>query len=265
MNHAQVSRIPLSIDVVDCIVFWTKDPINMLNKISTLDEMGYRYYFQFTLTPYGVDIEHNLRDKSEIIKTFTQLSKKIGKERIIWRYDPIVLNHTLTIGYHIEIFEIMCKQLCEYTDICTISFVDIYSKFDKAIKDKLIKEITQSEMIQLAAGFSEIGNKYKIELRTCAEIIDLLDHGIRPASCIDKRTIERICGYAIDVKADTNQRKNCGCLKSIDIGAYNTCRNGCVYCYANYSDASIKKNSSKHSPYSDILIGAVGADQNVIG
>ena len=264
MNHAQISRITLSSDVVDCTVFWTKDPANMLGKLPFLDKMGYKYYFQFTLTPYGKDIERSLRDKSLIIETFMHLSKIIGKDRVLWRYDPIILNDKLTINYHHEMFEALCRQLCNYTNVCTISFVDMYSKLDKAVKGNMIREITESEMIQLATIFSEIGCKYGLELRACSEKVDLSSYGIYPASCIDKSTIEKACGYTIDVKSDANQRTGCGCIQSIDIGVYNTCKNGCVYCYANYSNTSVEKNCAKHNPYSDILIGTVGLNEKII-
>ena len=264
MNHAQISRISLSPDVVDCIVFWSKDPANMLDKLPLLDDMGYKCYFQFTLTPYGKDIERNLRDKSLIIETFIQLSETIGKDRVLWRYDPIILNDTLTIDYHQEMFDDICRQLCIYTNVCTISFVDMYSKLDRAIKGNIIREITELEMNQIAAVFSEIANKYSLELRACSEKIDLLSYGILPASCIDKRTIEKICGYTIDAKSDTNQRIGCGCMQSIDIGVYNKCKNGCIYCYANYSDTSVENNCAEHNPYSEILIGTVGLDEKIV-
>jgi hypothetical protein len=97
MNPAQVSRLTLSPDTVDCIVFWTKDPLPLLDKLPILDDLGYHYYFQFTLTPYGKDIERGLRDKKGIISTFRQLSSYLGKDRVIWRYDPIIINDELII------------------------------------------------------------------------------------------------------------------------------------------------------------------------
>ena len=130
MNHTQVSKIPLSSDVVDCIVFWTKDPKNMLTKLEMLEEMEYKYYFQFTLNPYGNDIEKNLRKKIDIEDTFIFLSKTIGKERVLWRYDPIILNDYLTIGYHKEQFKRLCERLYNYTKNVTISFVDMYRKLN---------------------------------------------------------------------------------------------------------------------------------------
>lgn len=263
MNHSQVSKIILTPEVIDCIVFWTKDPINIMDKLTRLDAMGYRYYFQFTLTPYSKDMEQNLRDKKDIINTFILLSQTIGKGKVLWRYDPIILNDTLTMDYHTEMFELLCRQLKNYTDICTISFIDLYSKLNPSIKGRSIREITEPEMLQLAAIFYEIGHSNGIELKACSEKINLSEYGIQPASCIDQRTIERICGYTIASKSDTNQRPGCGCIQSVDLGAYNTCKNGCIYCYANLSEASIKCNYRKHDPHSEILIGNVGADEKI--
>lgn len=263
MNHAQVGKILLSPELIDCIVFWTKDPANMLDKLPLLDAMGYQYYFQFTLTPYGKDIEQNLRDKNEIIKTFIRLSQQIGKNKVLWRYDPIILNDMLLIDYHKKMFEDLCKKLSGYTNICTISFVDVYSKLNKTVTNNLIREITEQEMIQLAIQFSKIGQKYGIQLRACSEKMDLSSYGIFPASCIDKKTIETICGCAIDSKLNANQRNGCGCFPSIDIGAYNSCQNGCLYCYANFSRSAVEKNCLRHNPCADILIGSVRTDEKI--
>jgi hypothetical protein len=264
MNRSQVSRIPLSPEVTDCIVFWTKDPAPLMDSLSVIDSMGYHYYFQFTLTPYGKEIEQNLRDKQDIIQTFITLSKTIGKEKVLWRYDPVILNDSLTIAYHQDMFERLCRQLKGFTEICTISFVDLYTKLNQTVKRKLIREITEDEIYKTAGVFSEIGREHGIEIRACSEKIDLTRFGIKAASCIDKQTIEKICGYTIASKPDSNQRPGCGCIQSIDIGVYNTCKNGCIYCYANHSSASIEDNFAKHNPNSEILIGSVGAEEKII-
>lgn len=275
MNHSQISRINLTPDVIDCIVFWTKDPYSFMDKLPVLDSMGYKYYFQFTLTPYGREMEQNLRDKKDIIRTFISLSEAIGKKKVLWRYDPVILNTYYTFGYHKEMFESLCSQLQDYTEICTISFVDLYSKLKKQIKNVdsksdspdadgfKIRGIPEDEMRKLAANFSEIGKKYGITLRACSEKVDLSEYGIYPASCIDKGTVEKVCGYPIAVKHDTNQRPGCGCIQSIDIGAYNTCRNGCRYCYANHGDTSIIKNFDNHCPNSELLVGAVKDSETI--
>lgn len=115
MNHSQVSKIALSPDVVDCIVFWTKDPVNMLDKLDLIDKLGYLYYFQFTITPYDKSVEKGLRDKEDIINTFRELSCRIGKEKVIWRYDPIIINDMFDFEYHKEQFSRLCSKLGKYT------------------------------------------------------------------------------------------------------------------------------------------------------
>jgi hypothetical protein len=281
MNHAQIGKVLLSPETIDCIIFWTKDPLDMMDKLGQLGTMGFHYYFQFTLTPYdlpydvlsnknhravlpahdlttyGKKIEPNLRDKVEIIKTFQQLSDRLGRHRVLWRYDPIILNDTFTMEYHLDMFKTLCKELSGYTNICTISFVDRYSKLSSKVKEQVVKEITVEQMHRMAVGLVEIARPYGIELRACCETIDLSADGIKPASCIDKDVIEQICGHAITAKKDKSQRPQCGCLQSVDIGAYNTCKNGCVYCYANHSEASIKKNCERHDPNSPMLIGTI--------
>lgn len=261
LNHAQISRIKLSPDNIDCIVFWTKDPANLLDKLSLIDSLGYQYYFQFTLTPYDHEMERNLRDKKNIIAIFQQLSKLIGRDKVLWRYDPIIINTKLSMDYHFVEFEKLCQALCGYTDVCTISFVDSYQKLSKSVKDTIITPISEEQMKQVAAQFVKIAKEYHIKLKACCETIDLSSEEVEPASCIDPRIVEKVCGHPVEGKKDKNQRQGCGCIQSIDIGVYNTCRNGCVYCYANHSDTSIQRNVQKHDPTSDILIGRVGQEE----
>lgn len=256
-NPNQINKIMLSPDFIDCIVFWTKDPLPMLNQLKVLDDMGYHYYFQFTLTPYDKEIERNLRDKKELIRTFQTLSELIGKERVFWRYDPIILNDTITEQYHIQQFTRLCGELKEAAASCTISFVDLYAKLARAVKGNIIREINKDEMQRLAKEFSEISGMNGIELKACCEEMDFTSLGIKPSACIDKEVIERIWGHPTKNKKDYNQRSGCGCVKSVDIGAYNTCKNGCIYCYANHSEASISRNCNKYFPGSDILIPGI--------
>lgn len=260
MNPSQVSRVILSSENVDCIVFWTKDPLPMMNRLTELDSMGYHYYFQFTITPYGNQIERNLRDKKDIMRTFRQLSDRLGKERVIWRYDPILINDELTAGYHIDHFTWLCNELKGYTDQCIISFVDLYSKVSKSAKAGIIGVIAEQEMHDLSRSLSEIGASCGIELRACCEKLDLSEDGVKPAACIDIDSIERICGHPIREKKDKSQRPSCECIQSVDIGVYNTCMNGCLYCYANHSEPSIRKNYLAHNPKSPILVGNLSPD-----
>ena len=253
MNHAQLSRIPLSPETVDAIVFWTKDPQPMLGRLPELDAAGYRYYFQFTLTPYGRTLERGLRDKAEILNTFAALARCIGRERVVWRYDPIILNDTLNVGWHREQFARMCGRLAACTDTVTISFVDLYAK----CRSPLLREITPDEMTELAGFIGETARAHGLRVTACCEKADLTPCGIERAACIDKARLEKLCGGPLALAPDKNQRAGCGCVQSVDIGMYNTCLNGCVYCYANRSPSAAARQHARHDPAAPLLIGGV--------
>ena len=251
MNHAQISKIILTPDIVDCIVFWTKDPLHLMPYLQEIDSMGYSYYFQFTITPYGKELEQNLRPKTQIMDTFIALSERIGKDRVVWRYDPIILNSAMDIPFHMEVFEEMSTKLSSYTDMAVISFVDMYPK----LHTPLVQKIDHDQMPELAAQIARIGLRHGIQVTACCEQIDLSLDGVVRSSCIDRTRIERIIGCPLDVKEDRNQRSGCGCYESIDIGAYDTCGNGCVYCYANRGANAAIRNLERHDPEGEFLIG----------
>jgi hypothetical protein len=250
--------VEITPDVVDCIVFWTKDASNLLPHLDELDDIGYKYYFQFTLTPYGDELEPGLRDKREIEDTFVALSERLGKNRVVWRYDPIVLNDTLDVLYQKTQFARMCEKLAKFIDTVTVSFVDMYAK----LKTPLVREITAEETAELALFVGGTAREHGLRAVACCER-DLSRYGIGRASCIDKARIEEICGYPLKLSADKNQRKGCGCCKSVDIGAYNTCPAGCVYCYANDSSASARRRYVSHNPEGELLTGVVRGGEEI--
>ena len=259
MNIHLISEISLHPDVVDGIVFWTKNPIPMIDRLNELDR--YVYYFQFTLNSYGVDVEPNIPSKKEIIiPAFQKLSKAVGKDRIIWRYDPIFLNEKYTIKYHIKYFKLLAERLSGCTEKCTISFIDLYKNTQRNIAPLHIQTPTNEQIKILMSEFSQIANETGILIDTCSEKIDLEKFGITPAHCIDQARFERLGNYSLKIGKDKNQRQECGCIASIDIGAYNTCKNGCLYCYANFSQKTVYANNKLHDPKSPLLFGSVGQD-----
>lgn len=266
MNPHQVSRIDLSPALVDCIVFWTKNPEPMLARLHELDD--YAYYFQFTLTGYGFDIEPNVpHKKNKMIPVFQRLSNTIGSSRVVWRYDPIFFNDVYTEEYHLRAFEQIADALASYAKRCVISFLDIYAK-NKAAMGKLkvqepVPEDGQedSDHIQklrvFAARLSEIAHRNGMEIATCAEKIDLSDCGIAHSGCIDRTLVEEITGHSVHVGKDKNQRAECGCVESVEVGTYHTCLNGCVYCYANDSREKAERNFKMYHADSPLLCGQI--------
>ncbi|MDC7289258.1 DUF1848 domain-containing protein [Blautia schinkii] len=257
MNFHQISRVNLAPEVIDGIVFLTKNPSPMLSRLDELDK--YTYYFQLTLTPYREDIEPGLPSKRNvIIPSFIELSNRIGADRVIWRYDPVLLNEMYTVEKHFFYFEMLGKLLKGYTRKCIISFVDMYKNTVNNDKELKLQRIKNEDMHSLAKGFSVIAKQYGIELCTCSEQIDLSGYGISHAHCIDKELLEYLGNCPLNVGKDKNQRTECGCVESIDIGAYNSCKNLCKYCYANYNANIIDRNFQAHNPTSPLLYGEVG-------
>ena len=256
MNRHQVSKIRLSPDVIDCIVFWSKNPAPMLPRLGELAD--YMYYFQFTVTPYDRELETGLPQKESVIETFRRLSDRIGPKRVIWRYDPILFTQNIDIRYHLQYFEAIAKRLASYTHTCVISFVDLYQKTRRNLKDTTARELSLCEITLLASGLVSIASRYGIRIQTCAEQIELEQVGIKHGRCIDNILIEDLLGVKLYVAKDKNQRLECGCVQSIDIGEYNTCSHNCLYCYANFNKNMVYQNMILHDPSSPLLIGRIG-------
>lgn len=258
----QVSKVSISPDVVDGVVFWTKNPEPMLDKLDVFKD--YAYYFQITANAYGVDIEPNIPSKNDVIvPSIQRLSDIIGPRRVIWRYDPIVLNADHPKEYHYKYFEKMAKMLSGYVRRCTFSFVDLYKNTERNTRSLGIQRITEEDMLEIGQRFSEIAQAYGLQLNTCAEAINLARFGIEHACCIDRAIFEEISGFHIKAVKDPNQRPECGCIASIDIGMYNTCTNGCKYCYANSNASTARKKSEQHDPKAPLLIGTISPDDKL--
>ena len=262
MNFHQISEIKISPDVVDCIVFWTKNPLPMMERLDELE--AYNYYFQFTLTGYGNDVERNLPNKkTSVIPVFQELSNRIGKEKVVWRYDPIFFSNRYNAKYHLKAFRSIAEALSGYTEKCVISFLDIYPKNKKNMDDLLSYDLSDSELREFAKELSNIAKENHIKIGSCAEKVDLDEYGIIHNSCIDKELIEKIIGCKLKINKDKNQRIECGCVESVEVGTYNTCKNGCVYCYANYSAKSVESNFQKYDPLSPLLCGHIEKDDKI--
>ncbi|WPX08766.1 DUF1848 domain-containing protein [Anaerocellum danielii] len=267
MRPTQVFAVSLLPEDVDAIVFWTKNPKNFLNKLRYLD--GYTYYFLFTVTPYGKDIEPGIPSKDEVIQTFIELSNIIGKKRVIWRYDPIIVNDKMPLSSHKEKFEELCEKLSPYTQKCIISYVEFYSKLADKLNKINAKGLSAEELYNVFSEISKIGKKYNLSVETCAQKLPVEELGLKKAQCVDGDLInelkrEKGFGNDIKYKKDKNQRKECGCVQSVDIGMFNTCRHFCIYCYANHGKDSIIKNAQKYDVNSPLLCSCLDIEKDEI-
>lgn len=247
----QVSKYRLKSDVVDCLVFCTKNPAPMLPRIHELDYFG-QYWF-VTITPYGKEIEPYVPPKEKVMKDFKELSTIIGVERVGWRYDPIFITSKYTLEKHIKDFEKMASKLAGYTNDCIISFIDLYKKTKRNFFG--VKEVSKEERDIIGKEFARIGKKYNIQIKTCVEGEELSKYGVDCKGCMTKSVIEHAIGSSLKVPKIKSTRDGCNCLLGNDIGVYNTCGHGCVYCYANYNMKVVSNNMRKHNPNSPFLIG----------
>ena len=256
----QLYKTPIDPDTCDCIVFWTKNAIPAFDKLYALNK--YQYYFQYTITGYGKDIERNLPDKKLIMENFKELSERLGSIKMIWRYDPILFTEKYTPEWHLKTFEDMASDLKGSTQKCVISFLDPYFNSTLINKKFGIYSLENDELIDFSKSLAKIGSKNGIVIASCAEKIDLNECGIEHNSCIDKELIERIVGKPFSLSRDKGQREACGCVQSLDIGTYSTCKNGCIYCYATKTDR-IEETFDLKDDFSPILCDRISESDNI--
>lgn len=248
----QVLRYQLREDLVDCLIFCTKNPEPMYGRLNEISQFN-QFWF-VTITPYGRDIEPNVPDKLKVMECFKRLSESIGVKKISWRYDPVFINDRYSLDFHFEKFRQMAQNLYGYVDNCVISFIDLYEKTRQNFPG--VRAVTKKEQEAIGRAFAEIGREYKITVRACCEGTKLEQYGVDVSGCLTKSVIERAIGCELDVKkSGKSVRESCNCLMGNDIGMYNTCGHACVYCYANYNQDIVKQNMKCHNPDSPFLIG----------
>lgn len=251
-NPSSVTRYRLHPEVVDLIGFCTKNPAPMLPYMDALKPYG-QYWF-VTITPYGKDIEPNVPDKKDVMKNFKKLSDIVGVNRIGWRYDPILITKEYPAERHISDFEKMAAALSGYTETCVISFIDIYRKVQRNFPEA--REVSGEDRLKLGKAFIEIGQKYGMTIRPCAEGKELEAFGADCSGCMTVETYEKALGENLIAPKRVNQRGDqCACLLGTDIGAYDTCGHLCKYCYANADPEQVKRNMKLHNPDAPFLLG----------
>ena len=257
--YRQVIRYEINPEVVDVIVFCTKNPIPMLEYIDELRK--FNMFWFVTITPYGKEIEPNVPDKDKVIEAFKKLSTMLGSNCVSLRYDPILIDDKYTLDYHIDYFEKMMEELDGYTNQVVISFIDLYEKTKRNFPEA--KEVDIDTQIEITKKFVEIGKRHNIEIYTCHENEILGQYGANISGCMTKEVLEKAINNKLNVKNKLDTRQGCNCLLGNDIGAYNTCGHLCRYCYANYSKEKVIENMKRHDPDSPLLIGNIEKDDVV--
>ena len=262
-NPRQVSRISLRPEDVEVIVFWTRNARPLMASLDELDARGHRYYFQYTILDYPRLLETKTPPVEAAIETFRQLSERVGPERVIWRYDPILFSSLTDAAFHRKRFAWIAAQLRGCTERVVISVVDVYRKVQSRLRNLVAQGVTIPDQTPekvpdfdgLMHSLVETATRCEMEIVSCAEELDLTGYGVQPGKCIDDALIARIFGLRLDLKKDSGQRDACGCVTSRDIGMYDSCLFGCQYCYATRSFARSAANYAAHDPESPSLLG----------
>lgn len=250
-NPSQVSRYRLDPTVVDVIGFCTKDPTPMFPYMDLLKNYG-QYWF-VTITPYGRDMEPNVPDKHRLLEDFKRLSEQVGVNAIGWRYDPILLSERYTTAYHLRAFETMASALEGYTQTAVISFIDLYPKVRRNFPEA--REVRPEERIRLGKALIEIASTHGMIVKPCAEGDELAPYGADCGGCMRLGDYEKAIGKKLSAPKRKGTRAGCACYLACDIGAYNTCKHLCKYCYANAEPTRVLTQSRLHDPRSPFLIG----------
>lgn len=269
------------------VVFWTKNPKPMFKHLDFLNEKVKNFYFQFSLNDYDKEgYEGKVPRLENRINTFKELSNRIGKERVVWRFDPLLLTTEIDIKELLRRLENIGNQIHSFTNKLVFSFADIsiykkvVSNMNKANIDYI--EFSPDTMIEFAEGLNKLNKKWNLELATCAEKFDLDKYGIIHNKCVDDDLMIKLFSHDKELMKflgvefteptlfedgenfiktkklkDKGQREACGCIMSKDIGEYNTCPHECVYCYANTSFETAKNNYKSHTanPFAETIKG----------
>lgn len=254
-NPGQVTQVSLRPEDVDVIVFWTRFPRPLLPYLNELDGRGYRYYVQVTVLDYPHLLHPRVPPFDAVGRACRELAARIGPERVIWRYDPIMLSSLTDAAYHRRAFERVAGALCVATRRCVVSLADPYRKTARRLQMLAAQgvalydtEAATEAMEMLMPDLVSIATGHGIEMVSCAETVDLQRFGVRPGKCIDDDLIRRLFGIAVDGRKDPAQRAACGCVVSKDIGMYDSCTFGCVYCYATSDFERAQRNRARHDP-----------------
>jgi hypothetical protein len=284
----------ISLENVRLIVFWTKNPQPLMPHLETLKKKDLNFYFQYTLNDYETEkFEPAIPPLKQRIATFRKLSEQIGKERVIWRFDPLLLAENISVDDLLFKVKSIGNELVRHTDKLVFSFADVFSY--PRVKANLIKdsdyftqanicfsEFTTAKKHEMAVGLQAMLHEWRkinpdFTMATCAEDIDLEPYGVTHNKCIDDDLM--ISLFSNDTKLmsfigydsglfgndtrtaaqkqqlkDRNQRPLCGCAYSKDVGCYTTCAHYCIYCYANTSREQVRINMKRTHPDSDAIL-----------
>lgn len=255
-NARQVSRVSLAPEDVEALVFWTRDPRPLLPHLSRLDGIGLKYLFQFTLVEYPPALHPGMPPLAQRLDAFRRLADSIGPDRVLWRYDPIVLTPVCDTQFHLRNVETLSKVLEGFTKRMTVSLLEPYRKIRKRLAQARVDLLAprETELSGMLSDLAALAKSRGMEPQSCADEAELAGFGFSAGACVDGELLQRLFGAAPGKGKDKHQRPACRCAPSRDIGMYDACPAGCVYCYATGNFDKARRNFAAHDPLADALL-----------
>ncbi len=241
---------------VDLIMFCSKNPLPMINKLDTLNVP---VLFHVTITPYSKDVEPNIPDKRLIIEGVKKLSLVLGIDNVVVRYDPIFLSDKYNVDYHIKAFDKLCKNLNGYVNKIIVSFMDEYKNVRSNKNILKYRAFTREDYKKIGEAFSKSAHDNGMSVQTCFEDEDLTQYGFVKGECLSHELAYILTGKKFK-SSNVRKEKKCECVQMVDIGDYNSCMHMCKYCYANYDEKAVSSNFERHDDNSSLLIGSIQRD-----
>lgn len=260
-NPKQIARISLRPEDVDAFIFWTRWPAPLLARMDELENIGLsRSLFLVTLLDYPRIFEPRLPPLRMRLAAFAELSARLGPDRVVWRYDPIICSNATPAQWHITAFRRLAEALRGKTTRCIISVLDFYKKMQPRLNILCRQGLTipkdqEGLVATILPQLADIATTNGIILQTCAQKQNWSSLGATPGACVDAAMLNTLFGVHLPETPDPHQRKHCRCAPSRDIGMYDTCTFGCAYCYATTDFSGSLKNRSSHDPSSPSLLG----------
>lgn len=262
-NGQQITRVRLTAPDVDCLVLWTKNPAPLLPHLHTIAGLGYSMVVHYTITGCDPALEPGLPELDERIATFRALADVLGPQRVWWRFDPIVLTKAQGPQDWLHRFADLASRLHGATSQCTISFVSLYAKCRRHLAGVDLLIADEAAKRALIQGMAALAERHRMRLVACCDPLVTEQCGVEQAHCIDAVQLSALLGRDLRGRKDPGQRPGCGCSRSVDIGAYDSCAHGCRYCYATTCAQTVARNMSNHDPDSPLLIGRLNGDERI--
>jgi hypothetical protein len=255
--NRRVIRISLLPEDVDGIVFWTKNVGPFLRHLPEVRQLGLPFILQHTINGYPRDLEQAVVDAPKAIEYLKQIANTFGPRVNVWRYDTIINSSLTPREFHIETFARLAEALEGATDEVVISFAHFYSKTLRNMQRAAAEhgfswtDPTDEWKKSLAGELAALAAAHRIQLTVCSQP-QFIVSGCAEARCVDANRLTDISGKPVKACLKGN-RQECGCFESRDIGEYDTCPHGCVYCYAVQNQELAKARYKQHDPLGEAL------------